>query len=175
MLIDLLHIFWSHLKVITWLYGTFVSIWAIFGLRVIWRTMILAIMTSERGENWAYLGLRYEKYKCIWEWILHKLYKQSLHNICTLIAFYVRDVWRRTNDPFKILILKGNRWHFMACELRRRRQLFLQALVWQLPSLWLNPFSSLYKSTKYVLSWTDCFWIMNFLVPIWYKDHCDFF
>ena len=93
-------------------------------------------------------------------------------SICFMFATFEEGLM----NPFKILLLKGGQWHFIACDLRRRRQLFfLQALVWQLPSLWLNPFSSLYKSTKYVLSWTDCFWIMNFLVPNWYKDHCDFF
>ena len=127
MLIDLLHFFWSYLKQITWLYGTFVGIWAIFGLRVIWRTMILAIMKSGRGK----LGLRLDRE---WEWILHRLYKQSLHNmyfdsICSMFATFEEGLM----NPFKILLLKGGRCHFMACDLRRRRQLFLQALVWQLP------------------------------------------
>ena len=148
MLIDLLHIFWSYLKQITWLYGTFVGLWAIFGLRVIWRTMILAIMKSE-SERGGKLGLRLDRE---WEWNLHRLYKQSLHNmyfdsICFMFATFEEGLM----NPFNIL-KRWSRCHFMACDLRRRRQLFSLALVWQLPSLWLNSFSnSLSRSiyTKY--------------------------
>ena len=98
MLIDLLHIFWSYLKQITWLYGTVFGIWAIFGLRVIWRTMILAIMKSESGGK---LGLRLDRE---WEWILHRLYKQSLHNmyfdsICFMFATFEEGLM----NPFNIL------------------------------------------------------------------------
>ena len=109
-------------------------------------------------ENWACSTDRE------WEWILHRLYKQSLHNmyfdsVCFMFVTFEEGLM----NPFKILVLKGGRCHFMACDLRRRRQLFLQALVWQLPSLWLDSFSSFYKNLEDIKVRFDenCLWNMN--------------
>ena len=56
--------------------------------------------------------------------------------ICFMFATFEEGLM----NPFKILVLKGGRCHFMACDLRRRRQLFCK-----------HSFDNC-KSTKYVLS-----------------------